>query len=176
MEKTSKKHSLLSVIAIIFLSFSFLTACPSGSEDSSEAEAHSESIAKEESEKAASEEAESEREESESIAESESEEAESERIAQEEASRASESAAAQAQAEQAQANNNDNNSQAGNAPVNNGDMNTADANAQGTIVGNSRSMIYHVPGQRGYRMNSENAVYFNTEAEAQAAGYRRSLR
>ena len=175
MEKTSKKHSLLSVIAIIFLSFSFLTACSSGSEDISEAEARSESIAKEESEKAASEEAESEREESESIAESESEEAESERIAQEEASRASESAA-QAQAEQAQANNNDNNSQAGNAPVNNGDMNTADANAQGTIVGNSRSMIYHVPGQRGYRMNSENAVYFSTEAEAQAAGYRRSLR
>lgn len=83
---------------------------------------------------------------------------------------------AQAQAEQAQANDNANNSQAGNAPVNNGDMNTADANAQGTIVGNSRSMIYHVPGQRGYRMNSENAVYFSTEAEAQAAGYRRSLR
>ena len=50
MEKTSKKHSLLSVIAIIFLSFSFLTACSSGSEDSSEAEARSESIAKEESE------------------------------------------------------------------------------------------------------------------------------
>ncbi len=56
------------------------------------------------------------------------------------------------------------------------DSDPADANAQGTIVGNSRSMIYHVPGQRGYRMNSENAVYFNTEAEAQAAGYRRSLR
>ena len=118
MEKMFKKHSLLSVIAIIFLSFSFLTACSSSSEDSSEAEARSESIAKEEA----------------------------------------------------------NNSQAGNAPVNNGDMNTADANAQGTIVGNSRSMIYHVPGQRGYRMNSENAVYFNTEDEAQAAGYRRSLR
>ena len=54
MEKTSKKHSLLSVIAIIFLSFSFLTACSSGSEDSSEAEARSESIAKEESKKASS--------------------------------------------------------------------------------------------------------------------------
>lgn len=62
--------------------------------------------------------------------------------------------------------------QSGNVSVNNGDMNTADANSQGTIVGNSRSMIYHVPGQRGYRMNSENAVYFNTEA--QAAGYRRA--
>lgn len=64
--------------------------------------------------------------------------------------------------------------QAGNASVNNGDMNTADANSQGTIVGNSRSMIYHIPGQRDYRMNSENAVYFNTEAEAQAAGYCRA--
>ena len=67
-------------------------------------------------------------------------------------------------------------SNGGGHPVNNGDMNTADANAQGVIVGNANSMIYHVPGQRGYRMNSENAVYFSTEAEAQAAGYRRSLR
>ncbi|MBF0757903.1 hypothetical protein E4T91_03900 [Ligilactobacillus murinus] len=56
------------------------------------------------------------------------------------------------------------------------DSDPADANAQGTIVGNSRSMIYHVPGQRGYRMNSSNAVYFNTEAEAQAAGYRKAYR
>ncbi|BAN74157.1 MULTISPECIES: hypothetical protein [Lacticaseibacillus] len=59
------------------------------------------------------------------------------------------------------------------APTNQGDMNTGD---QGTIVGNSRSKIYHVPGQAGYRMNSANAVYFNTEAEAQAAGYRKALR
>ncbi|KLI76224.1 MULTISPECIES: sunset domain-containing protein [Lacticaseibacillus] len=59
------------------------------------------------------------------------------------------------------------------APTNQGDMNTAE---QGTIVGNSRSMIYHVPGQAGYHMNSANAVYFNTEAEAQAAGYRKALR
>ncbi len=55
-------------------------------------------------------------------------------------------------------------------------MNTADANAQGVIVGNANSMIYHVPGQRGYRMNSSNAVYFNTEAEAQAAGYCKAYR
>lgn len=38
--------------------------------------------------------------------------------------------------------------QSGNVSVNNGDMNTADANSQGTIGGNSRSMIYHVPEQR----------------------------
>jgi len=59
------------------------------------------------------------------------------------------------------------------APTNQGDMNTGD---QETIVDNSRSKIYHVPGQAGYRMNSANAVYFNTEAEAQAAGYRKALR
>lgn len=46
----------------------------------------------------------------------------------------------------------------------------------GKIIGNSSSHIYHVPGQAGYHMNSANAVYFNTEADAQAAGYRKSLR
>lgn len=56
---------------------------------------------------------------------------------------------------------------------NNGDMTT---NQAGTIVGNSRTMVYHTPGQHGYRMNSGNAVYFNSEAEAQAAGYRKALR
>lgn len=52
-----------------------------------------------------------------------------------------------------------------------GDMNTA---SSGTIIGNSRSHIYHVPGQRGYNMNSSNAVRFNTEQDAINAGYRRS--
>ncbi|MGM9909457.1 MAG: hypothetical protein ACI31O_06460 [Limosilactobacillus vaginalis] len=52
-----------------------------------------------------------------------------------------------------------------------GDMET---DQQGTIVGNSRTMVYHTPDQHGYRMSSANAVYFNTEAEAQAAGYRKS--
>lgn len=54
-----------------------------------------------------------------------------------------------------------------------GDMNTSDA---GTIVGNANSHIYHVPGQAGYNMNSSNAVYFHSEQEAIAAGYRRSKR
>ena len=57
---------------------------------------------------------------------------------------------------------------------NNGDMKTDEAN--GLIVGNSRSKIYHTPDQQGYHMNSANAVYFNSEAEAQAAGYRKLLR
>lgn len=54
-----------------------------------------------------------------------------------------------------------------------GDMNTSDT---GTIVGNANSHIYHVPGQAGYRMNSANAVYFHSEQEAIAAGYRRAKR
>ncbi|WP_462271136.1 sunset domain-containing protein [Ligilactobacillus agilis] len=54
-----------------------------------------------------------------------------------------------------------------------GDMDTDSA---GVIVGNANSHIYHVPGQANYRMNSANAVYFNTEADAQAAGYRKALR
>ncbi|WP_125762121.1 sunset domain-containing protein [Companilactobacillus hulinensis] len=52
-----------------------------------------------------------------------------------------------------------------------GDMNTA---STGQIVGNKNSHIYHVPGQRGYNMNSSNAVYFQTEQEAINAGYRKA--
>lgn len=44
------------------------------------------------------------------------------------------------------------------------------------IIGNVNSHIYHVPGQAGYHMNSANAVHFHSEAEAQAAGYRKALR
>lgn len=59
------------------------------------------------------------------------------------------------------------------APVNHGDMTTG---GQGKIIGNVNSKIYHVPGQASHRMNSGNAVYFDSEAAAQAAGYRRSKR
>lgn len=61
----------------------------------------------------------------------------------------------------------------GNGGGQHGDMDTDSA---GVIVGNANSHIYHVPGQANYRMNSANAVYFNTEADAQAAGYRKALR
>lgn len=47
---------------------------------------------------------------------------------------------------------------------------------QGTIVGNSNSKIYHVPGQADYHMNSVNAVYFNSEQDAINAGYRKAKR
>ena len=66
-----------------------------------------------------------------------------------------------------------NTSSSSTAPSNNGDMRTDQA---GMIVGNARSKIYHTLDQQGYHMNSANAVYFNSEAEAQAAGYRKSLR
>ncbi|WP_076459434.1 sunset domain-containing protein [Limosilactobacillus caccae] len=56
----------------------------------------------------------------------------------------------------------------------NDDMKTDQAN--GKIVGNINSKVYHTPDQQGYHMNPANAVYFNSEAEAQAAGYRKSLR
>ncbi|MFD1411303.1 hypothetical protein [Lapidilactobacillus gannanensis] len=41
-----------------------------------------------------------------------------------------------------------------------GDVTTGQA---GQIIGNSRSKIYHVPGQAGYHMSSANTVYFNSE-------------
>lgn len=116
---------------------------------------------------------ESERQASESVARAESEsraQAESESRAYEESVAAAQTTTDQSSTVEPAALN------GGGHPVNNGDMNTADANAQGVIVGNANSMIYHVPGQRGYRMNSSNAVYFNTEAEAQAAGYRKAYR
>lgn len=59
----------------------------------------------------------------------------------------------------------------GNGPS--GDMNTNDS---GKIVANSRTGIYHAPGQHGYRMNSANAVYFDTPEQAEQAGYRISKR
>lgn len=55
-----------------------------------------------------------------------------------------------------------------------GDMRTDQAG--GMIVGNANSHIYHTPDQQGYHMNPANAAYFNSEAEAQAAGFRKSLR
>ena len=52
-------------------------------------------------------------------------------------------------------------------------MDTADS---GKIVGNKNTKIYHVPGQAGYRMNSANAVFFNSEQDAINAGYRKAKR
>lgn len=47
---------------------------------------------------------------------------------------------------------------------------------QGVIVGNTRSHIYHVPGQATYHMSSANMITFPNEQAAIAAGYRKSER
>lgn len=49
---------------------------------------------------------------------------------------------------------------------------------QGEIRGNSRSKIYHCPGQAAYEEmgDSKNLVIFRTEEEAQEAGYRKAKR
>lgn len=50
------------------------------------------------------------------------------------------------------------------------------SNEQGDIRGNSRSKVYHCPGQRAYddMADSKNLVVFKTEKEAQKAGYRKA--
>jgi endonuclease YncB( thermonuclease family) len=47
--------------------------------------------------------------------------------------------------------------------------------ARGRVIGNRNSRIYHVPGCRSYNAVAErNRVYFNTEEEARAAGFRKA--
>ncbi len=48
--------------------------------------------------------------------------------------------------------------------------------ASGQIKGNRNSKIYHMPGQRHYAETFRNVECFDTEAEAQDAGYRRARR
>lgn len=48
---------------------------------------------------------------------------------------------------------------------------------EGVIKGNKNSRIYHMPGQRSYnKISKRNVVYFKTEEEAKAAGYRPAKR
>lgn len=44
--------------------------------------------------------------------------------------------------------------------------------AQGQIIGNKRTHVYHLPGDKGRLPKPENRVYFKTAAQAEAAGYR----
>ncbi len=49
--------------------------------------------------------------------------------------------------------------------------------AEGRIIGNVNSMIYHSPGQQGYKKVAfKNAIFFDTATEAQAAGFRAAKR
>jgi micrococcal nuclease len=53
----------------------------------------------------------------------------------------------------------------------------SDPSTRGTVIGNIRTHIYHLPGQRGYdKVREKNRVYFPGEKEAAAAGYRRAKR
>lgn len=46
----------------------------------------------------------------------------------------------------------------------------------GQIKGNRNSGIYHAPGQRDYEDTRENVQCFDSEVDAQSAGYRRAQR
>lgn len=47
--------------------------------------------------------------------------------------------------------------------------------ANGKIIGNKKSMIYHVPDGKFYNtILEENRIYFNSEEDAKKAGYRKS--
>ncbi len=44
------------------------------------------------------------------------------------------------------------------------------------IIGNTKTKVYHMPDQAGYKMNAANATYFDNESQAIANGYRKSKR
>lgn len=51
----------------------------------------------------------------------------------------------------------------------------SDPARRGTVIGNSKSRIYHLPGQDGYdKVREKNRIYFPTEKEAQEAGFRKA--
>jgi len=51
----------------------------------------------------------------------------------------------------------------------------SDPARRGTVIGNIRSRIYHLPGQDGYdKVREKNRIYFPTEEEAQKAGFRKA--
>src|SRR5262249_28241155 len=60
-------------------------------------------------------------------------------------------------------------------PVSGGNAPPPPGRSSGQIVGNTNSKIYHIPGCPGYDSVSErNRVTFRSEAEAEAAGYRKA--
>jgi len=64
-----------------------------------------------------------------------------------------------------------------NAFVNNpADDKESNLSCKGKIKGNANSKIYHMPGDAYYDRTKDNIVWFCTESQAQAAGYRHSKR
>ena len=58
------------------------------------------------------------------------------------------------------------------------DLEQTDSQAEGEIRGNSRSKIYHCPGQAAYEQmaDSKYLVIFKSEQEAENEGYRKAKR
>lgn len=57
-----------------------------------------------------------------------------------------------------------------------GDDQETNLDCKGKIKGNANSKIYHVPGGSYYESTKDNIVWFCSEADAEAAGYRKSKR
>ncbi|WP_308003554.1 hypothetical protein [uncultured Lactococcus sp.] len=159
MKKFSKVLLTLSLPFVMAVS---LTGCTDAEGSKTTPDTKQSQIVKksEEAEKAAAEKAAAEKAAAEKAA---AEKAAAEKAAAEQAA-AEQAAAEQAAAEQAASMNRIEDS---------GQIYTKD---QGAIIGNSKSKIYHLPGQAGYHMNSSNAVYFDSEEQAIAAGYHKSKR
>lgn len=61
-----------------------------------------------------------------------------------------------------------------NTNTNNNTNTNVNTNTTGTIVGNSATKVYHLPGQKYYKISANHIVYFNTEQDAINAGYHKS--
>jgi len=150
-----------------------------------------EQAAKEEAERKAQEQAakeEAERKAEEQAAKEEAKQKAEEQAAKEEAERKAEEQAAakqeaerkaQQQAASQQATTSSSTSSSGNyKPFENNPSDDRQSNmsCSGQIKGNKNSKIYHVPGGAYYDRTQDNIVWFCSEADAQAAGYRKSQR
>ncbi|MGG2088050.1 calcium-binding protein [Priestia aryabhattai] len=135
-----------------------------------------EQAAKEEAERKAQEQAakqEAERKAEEQAAKQEAERKAEEQAAKQEAERKAQQAASQ------QATTSSSTSSSGNyKPFENdpSDDQQSNMSCSGQIKGNKNSKIYHVPGGAYYDRTQDNIVWFCSEADAQAAGYRKSQR
>ncbi|MGG0538781.1 calcium-binding protein [Priestia aryabhattai] len=104
---------------------------------------------------------------------------EAERKAQEQAAKEEAERKAQQQAASQQATTSSSTSNSGNyKPFENdpSDDQQSNMSCSGQIKGNKNSKIYHVPGGAYYDRTQDNIVWFCSEADAQAAGYRESQR
>ncbi|MBY0049504.1 sunset domain-containing protein, partial [Priestia aryabhattai] len=104
---------------------------------------------------------------------------EAERKAEEQAAKQEAERKAQQQAASQQSTPSSSTSNSGNyKPFENdpSDDQQSNMSCSGQIKGNKNSKIYHVPGGAYYDRTQDNIVWFCSEADAQAAGYRKSQR